>query len=1330
MKRNFTRLMLSAALMTTAGVPLMAQGTAKPVADMLDVKFNSDGTAEDVSAMKNVVEAVGTNLSTYYNEGFGFCVANFKNTWGQSKCSGYRVDYEQNEDFKAKLADGHSMEMVVMANPASITDVEAKPFSSTQSGGVGFLVTKNNRGNVITYLPNASNDGSSQYNWCTSNIRPETNIYYHIVGVWNQEECKAYIYCNGKLANTVETGSTFRFANDGSKWFGIGGDPSGSNVESGWTGDVAVARIYSDPLNGEQAEALWEDIKDGVTAANVLVYRKKIDEGRAYVSADGFVAYKPDIDAYNEELDKMDELATAGDLEGLSAELETLNSLRATLNTSAAAYKAYKNRVDATNTYLEENTDFESEARDLLEEYLQSDEEPGDNFANGGALYILENMQLTVEQIKEETTVIEKMLQRAIETGVKSGVEVTNLLTNPDFSKGADGWQGDVFNGVKKSNTNDLYGAESWAKGCDTYQTLEHRNNGVYVMAINGAYRPFNDRYGDFYAAQIYMNNNALYLPTVYETRLPVAEAQDGVNCYLTNTNGSSATDYEIFANKGASTDLEAYAIHGTTSIANAASAGRAQNYLVTLVSDSTLTIGVRNQNPNASSDWLGVANLHVIYYETLKDAEQYLDLTLQCMQERAAGIIDYVPSSGSDYAQHPGCPKTLTQSLQTAVDSIAQCKTPEEKYALIETFSRLFNEVLEARLAYVSMVDEAMIIYDIANNLDAAEAISKDQYDVASAKYDEVLTAYENGTYSIEQAKNPTALRESGFYPEQVDGEYQITNNAQLAYFGLKATKGVRGKLMADINKFTLSQMIPNFYGILDGNGHKVTLDIVSTQRNSSFINVLQDGAEVSNLIIDGTISATDKFACSVAASTQGTTRLSHITSHVNIVSEVSGDGTHAGLISVVNGNATIDNCLFDGAINGPATNSCGGLIGWSTGTTMISNSLMIADMNVLEKNSGNIARQTDRAAVYNTYYKTGIGALAGVQATEDQLKSGEICYLLNHGNTESPVWFQTIGTDEHPMMDATHQTVGKTKEGTFTNDQSLFSDDSEEQTTIKADLLDVVFNVDGTATDVSPMHSDVIVLGNTPAVTYNETYKRNMATFDNPLGDGGNSAYKIDYTNNEKLKSALFGGHTLETIIKVNYEGEIPNKELKPFSSMEAGGVGFMVSKTSGARKNEITFLPNISTSGTNTWRWATSGIVPESGKYYHVVGVYDEANAKARIYVDGQLCNEVDAPGIFRLPSAGCHWFGIGCDPGANNAIQAAWNGDVVMARIYGKALTEAEVQKVCAQLHDETPVDGITASDSKAVDGIYTINGIRVQKTQKGLYIINGKKVMVK
>ena len=270
----------------------------------------------------------------------------------------------------------------------------------------------------------------------------------------------------------------------------------------------------------------------------------------------------------------------------------------------------------------------------------------------------------------------------------------------------------------------------------------------------------------------------------------------------------------------------------------------------------------------------------------------------------------------------------------------------------------------------------------------------------------------------------------------------------------------------------------------------------------------------------------------------------------------------------------------------------------------------------------------------------------------------------------------------------------------------------------TPKADLLDVSFLDDGSAVDLSPMQMKVQRVGKSQYVSYSSTYQRNMVTFSNPWASSASSYYKVDYEQNQAFRRALADGHTLECLVMPNYAGTISNAECKPFSSHQAGGTGFLVSTTSGSRKNELTFLPNVSTSGSSTWRWATSGIVPEPGRYYHLVGVYDKAARRAKIYVDGTCCGTADASGSFIFPSAGSCWFGIGCDPNGASDGANAWTGNIVLARIYDKPLSDQEVGALwqsVSVLQEYAVPDMVT--------GIGFMNGLPV--VTEGRYTLSGE-----
>ena len=235
-----------------------------PKADILDVVFNEDGTAYDASPMDNKVEVIGKEMmTTYYNENYKRVVPRLSNPWGGNGATYYKVDYENNQAFRDALANGHTLEIVVMADYTigSLPDSECKPFTSHQSGGTGLMVAKKNKSangtNDFAFLPHTG----GSYRWVLSGVHPEPGIYYHVVGVYNKEEGKGYIYVNGELKGTADTPGDFQFASAGSVWFGIGADPSGATGNTAWNGEVAIARIYDAPLKAEQIAALYKQVE-------------------------------------------------------------------------------------------------------------------------------------------------------------------------------------------------------------------------------------------------------------------------------------------------------------------------------------------------------------------------------------------------------------------------------------------------------------------------------------------------------------------------------------------------------------------------------------------------------------------------------------------------------------------------------------------------------------------------------------------------------------------------------------------------------------------------------------------------------------------------------------------------------------------------------------------------------------------------------------------------------------------------------------------------------------------------------------------------------------
>ena len=227
---------------------------------LLDVVFNNDGTAYDASPSKRNIETLaGSALLIYPIESYGLNAARFNNSEpGNTVTSGYyKADYSSDTAFQNSLADGHSLEVLFMYDYGSI-DKEIKMFSSMESGGTGFLLGKNDRGNSIIFLPH-----TGSWNWANSNVVPQQGVYYHVIGVFDPQNQKASIYVDGeKKAEVATSSNTFKFPSSGSYWFGIGVDASSTNGQACWKGDVVIARVYDDVLTGNDVTKLWEKVKD------------------------------------------------------------------------------------------------------------------------------------------------------------------------------------------------------------------------------------------------------------------------------------------------------------------------------------------------------------------------------------------------------------------------------------------------------------------------------------------------------------------------------------------------------------------------------------------------------------------------------------------------------------------------------------------------------------------------------------------------------------------------------------------------------------------------------------------------------------------------------------------------------------------------------------------------------------------------------------------------------------------------------------------------------------------------------------------------------------
>jgi hypothetical protein len=244
-------------------------------------------------------------------------------------------------------------------------------------------------------------------------------------------------------------------------------------------------------------------------------------------------------------------------------------------------------------------------------------------------------------------------------------------------------------------------------------------------------------------------------------------------------------------------------------------------------------------------------------------------------------------------------------------------------------------------------------------------------------------------------------------------------------------------------------------------------------------------------------------------------------------------------------------------------------------------------------------------------------------------------------------------------------------------------------------ADMLDIVFNADGSAQDIAVSTQRCAVnryKGTNPLdVSFNERYQRYMASF-NPTGTAGSnpsvnesSFYQAYYFDNSSFRDKLSNSHSIELLVMINedFSSTTINNEVKIFASQGGGGTGIQLGNKS-SYNNEFVFQVHVN----GGWRYIRSGVTPEKGRYYHVVGVWNKAQGKCYIYVDGEKKGELEQSGNFTFPSnVNTYWFCLGgtsAISGSTPSMANVMRGDIVIARIHSAPLTAEEITALYQQL----------------------------------------------
>lgn len=786
------------------------------------------------------------------------------------------------------------------------------------------------------------------------------------------------------------------------------------------------------------------DVYYGITDENLAEVAAEVKAHYEEKYITDQVAYKEALENYQAALNTYEECTT---VEEFADTIDAANKVKEILKKSIATYKAYMDKCASIKDYLNTHDDFEGEQRDALAEYLDGSDEPSEENPLGQYEYVIEG-DAPDSLIVKETARVEEWLQKAIATGYKAGTEVTNLITNANFgaSDRNANWTNGFATSTGKLNTEDadaakLIGVEAWDKTGDMYQTVEGMKPGYYLVGINGAFRPSNNRYSVNYAAGIYANGTFNYFPTVFEDYVAANDTVDQENV---NLHGSGALDLRVYSDGTSTNDDEAaqsgadllgFAVHGPAGIAAAANSNRHQVYTLAKVGeDGKLTIGIKNPGSKYGSDWTGWSNLKVVYYGDEPAAA--IAKVAENMKARANVLIEHEEYDDITPAKDPNYPAELRTALAAAVKEDAS----EE---LVAKFSDLFEQVYEGKQAYIALYSKATQLqhfgdcnyeYIDEEGIPTGETLfSKEEMDLVENAADELLDAYLDGTYSVEKAKAvdvPTIV--GNMAPAQdSEGYFLLSSPKHLAVFSAlsAADYTTKAKLAGNIDMTGLAMQPINtwdysYRGVFDGQGYaieNVNIDFTDPDHGRCGLFNTLDHATVKNLKLTGKIQTGYKYMGTIAGYTYGAT-IENCDIAMTMISTVSGDGTHGGIVGHNAGSDTkIRNCRVNNEMIGESTNSCGGICGWTGTSTIEMKNILILSKYGIDKGSCDVTSRHgdgDTRTISNVYYVNDFGTATGTKVNVDQLKSGEVTYKLNGSQSEDVAWFQTLPTDTLPQL------------------------------------------------------------------------------------------------------------------------------------------------------------------------------------------------------------------------------------------------------------------------------------------------------------------------
>ncbi|MBQ9294831.1 MAG: dockerin type I repeat-containing protein [Bacteroidaceae bacterium] len=487
-----------------------------------------------------------------------------------------------------------------------------------------------------------------------------------------------------------------------------------------------------------------------------------------------------------------EDIVNATSLEDIMAISDVLARTPNLIRRSHLAYINYKAAIDAIIEERSGRDDLYGSAADLLDKYLEDNEEPSEELPNGTYLNIFEERNLSEEELAAEIEFARSLYENAIMTSISVGSDVSNIIKNAAFT--ADGnfkdWETEItFQSSAGSNFSsntgftDIYPvAGTWNTAFSVSQYIvADIPDGIYELEAPAFYRPGGNGMGDlegndYVPADLFINDFYTPIMNIYKGQVLEADAINGVNCRYDATgdpdaphNGEATSAQDFYTGYG-------YVPEQRQAVSFAFGGGRYINKVYGIVQGGELRIGIRNTGKPWYESGMTMWGKFKLTYQGY--TEEAVDAMMENFQKRLDAL-----KWGHDEQFYMFFSYSHVDNIEALLTD-AESKSLEEKIEAVKQINDEFNTILDSYDAYQELNN--LITYFTAKsdqyseegNTEMADRFTDAIMDVEDHYYDGDLTDEEARNYR-EQMLNDPSLG-GGYY---VQGDLLDAEGNQLNY-------------------------------------------------------------------------------------------------------------------------------------------------------------------------------------------------------------------------------------------------------------------------------------------------------------------------------------------------------------------------------------------------------------------------------------------------------------------------------------------------------------------------------------------------------------------